>query len=76
MTGRGDRHLALDRLVGLAAISRHDLPIILMCREGYASSLAAATLQDLGLMNATDLVGGFAAWVAAGLPVSRGARRV
>jgi rhodanese-related sulfurtransferase len=40
-----------------------------MCSKGYASSLAAASLQDLGLRNATDLAGGFAAWADAGLPV-------
>jgi rhodanese-related sulfurtransferase len=38
--------------------------IILFCNEGWASSLAAVTLQDLGLVNATDLVGGYRAWVA------------
>src|SRR3954464_9988627 len=43
--------------------------IILVCSEGYQSSLAAATLQDLGFARATDLVGGFQAWAAAGLPV-------
>jgi rhodanese-related sulfurtransferase len=43
-------------------------PWIVMCQEGYASSLAAATLQRLGLSNATDLIGGFVAWKAAGLP--------
>lgn len=43
--------------------------LILVCNEGYQSSLAAATLQDLGFMRATDLVGGFQAWAAAGLPV-------
>jgi rhodanese-related sulfurtransferase len=43
--------------------------IILVCNEGYQSSLAAATLQDLGFAGATDLVGGFQAWRAAGLPV-------
>jgi rhodanese-related sulfurtransferase len=43
--------------------------IIVVCDEGYASSLAAATLQRLGLRNATDLDGGFQAWRAAGLPV-------
>jgi rhodanese-related sulfurtransferase len=43
--------------------------VILMCDEGYASSLAAATLQDIGLHRATDLDGGFRAWAAAGLPV-------
>ena len=43
--------------------------IILMCNEGYQSSLAASSLQDLGFLRATDLVGGFQAWAAAGLPV-------
>jgi rhodanese-related sulfurtransferase len=43
--------------------------VILMCDSGYASSLAAATLQDLGFARATDLDGGFQAWRAAGLPV-------
>lgn len=45
--------------------------VILMCDGGYQSSLAAATLQDLGLPRATDLVGGFQAWRAAGLPSER-----
>ena len=45
--------------------------IIVICAEGYSSSLAAASLQDLGLVNATDVVGGFEAWIAAGLPVKR-----
>ena len=40
----------------------HDLRIILVCNEGYASSLAAASLQELGLSRATDLVGGYQAW--------------
>jgi len=43
--------------------------VILVCAEGYSSSLAAASLQDLGLVNATDVIGGFEAWKAAGLPV-------
>jgi len=43
--------------------------VIVMCDEGYASSLAAATLQDIGVRRATDLIGGFQAWQAAGLPV-------
>ncbi len=43
--------------------------LIVMCQQGYSSSLAAATLQDLGITRATDLVGGFEAWRAAGLPV-------
>jgi rhodanese-related sulfurtransferase len=45
--------------------------VILMCHEGYQSSLAAATLQQLGFTRATDLDGGFQAWRAAGLPVER-----
>ena len=46
-----------------------DQAVIIVCEEGYASSLAAASLQDLGLRNATDLVGGFRDWAAAGLRV-------
>ncbi len=47
----------------------HDLPVVVVCNEGYASSLAAVSLRHLGLYRATDLVGGFQAWRAAGLPV-------
>ena len=47
----------------------HDVTWIVVCSEGYSSSLAAASLQDLGLRHATDLDGGFRAWKAAGLPV-------
>jgi rhodanese-related sulfurtransferase len=49
--------------------SYHDA-VILFCNEGYASSLAAATLQQLGLHRATDMIGGFQAWRAAGLPTA------
>jgi rhodanese-related sulfurtransferase len=48
----------------------HDLRVVVLCNEGYASSLAAASLQQLGLHRATDLIGGFQAWRAAGLPVA------
>jgi rhodanese-related sulfurtransferase len=48
----------------------HDLHVIVLCNEGYASSLAARSLQALGLSRATDLIGGFQAWAAAGLPVT------
>jgi rhodanese-related sulfurtransferase len=48
-----------------------DRHIILVCDEGYQSSLAAATLHDLGFTRATDLAGGFQAWRAAGLPVEQ-----
>ncbi|HEV7679375.1 MAG TPA: rhodanese-like domain-containing protein [Candidatus Dormibacteraeota bacterium] len=54
----------------VAEITSADQVVILVCHQGYSSSLAAATLQDLGLRNATDLAGGFAAWAAAGLPVT------
>ncbi|MGW8380956.1 rhodanese-like domain-containing protein [Streptomyces sp. ODS28] len=46
-----------------------DRPVIVLCNEGYASSLAARTLQLLGLTRVTDLEGGFQAWRAAGLAV-------
>ena len=47
----------------------YHLRVIVMCVEGYTSSLAAASLQDLGVAGATDLAGGFRAWQRAGLPV-------
>jgi rhodanese-related sulfurtransferase len=46
-----------------------DSEVIVMCDEGYQSSLAAAALQDLGFSRVADLSGGFQAWRAAGLPV-------
>lgn len=48
----------------------HDIPIIVVCSEGYTSSLAAASLQELGLVLAADIIGGFHAWRAAGLPAT------
>lgn len=48
----------------------HDLRVVVICNEGYASSLAVASLRQLGLHRATDLTGGFQAWRAAGLPVT------
>lgn len=48
----------------------HDLRAVVICNEGYASSLAAASLRQLGLRHATDLIGGFQAWRASGLPVT------
>jgi rhodanese-related sulfurtransferase len=50
-----------------------DIPVIVVCNEGYASSLAARDLKRIGLHRATDLIGGFRAWAAAGLPISQGA---
>lgn len=46
----------------------HDLRVVVICNEGYASSLAAVSLRQLGLRRATDVIGGFQAWKAAGLP--------
>jgi rhodanese-related sulfurtransferase len=72
--------LVIDRNVlewRLAPESDHRIPqvradqiVIIVCDEGYASSLAAATLQELGLPRATDLIGGFQAWRQRGLPVT------
>lgn len=50
----------------------HHLRVIVLCSEGYTSSLAAASLHDLGLTRATDVTGGLSAWVAAGLPLAKG----
>jgi rhodanese-related sulfurtransferase len=59
----------------LAQVTDHDREIVVMCSEGYASSLVAANLVDLGFASAADLDGGFQAWAKAGLPV-RNARRL
>jgi rhodanese-related sulfurtransferase len=48
----------------VAESTDHDQRIVIVCNEGYGSSLAAASLQDLGLRRATDLIGGFQAWLA------------
>ena len=46
----------------LPQMDRPDRRVVIVCDEGYASSLAAATLRQLGLHDATDLAGGFRAW--------------
>jgi rhodanese-related sulfurtransferase len=56
-------------------VSGYDHRVIVVCAEGYTSSLAAAALKDLGLRRATDVDGGFAAWVEAGLPVAPASAR-
>jgi rhodanese-related sulfurtransferase len=53
----------------------HDVRVVVLCSEGYSSSLAAAALQELGLHRATDVVGGFGSWRAAGLPTVPGGTR-
>ncbi|MET8556949.1 rhodanese-like domain-containing protein [Streptomyces sp. NPDC004959] len=56
----------------LPEASGSDLRVVVICNEGYASTLAAESLRRLGLHRATDLDGGFQAWRAAGLPVEPG----
>ena len=58
----------------VAEAADHQVAWIICCDQGYSSSLAAASLQALGLSNATDVTGGFQAWRAAGLPVTRPAK--
>jgi rhodanese-related sulfurtransferase len=53
-------------------VTGYDQRIVIICREGYTSSLAAAALHDLGLHRATDVIGGFRAWTEAGLPSAPG----
>ena len=48
-------------------IADDGLRVVVLCQEGYTSSLAAAALRDVGVHRATDVVGGYAAWVAAGV---------
>jgi len=50
----------------------YEVLVIVVCRQGYSSSIAAASLRSLGLSRATDMIGGFEAWVAAGLPTHTG----
>ena len=50
----------------------YDVEVIVLCSEGYTSSLAADALRSLGLHRATDVVGGFRAWSAVGLPTLPG----
>jgi len=54
-----------------AALAGHEDDLILICHEGYSSSLAAVRLHELGYENTTDVIGGFVAWSADGLPVER-----
>lgn len=49
-----------------------DVEIVVVCRQGFSSSLAAASLRAVGLRRVSDLAGGAEAWVAAGLPTSTG----
>src|SRR3712207_5619819 len=51
-------------------VAHHDLQVIVLCSQGYTSSLAAASLQELGIHRATDVEGGFGAWREVGLPTT------
>ena len=53
-----------------SAVTGPEQHVVVICQAGYASSLAVASLRQLGLTNATDLIGGFEAWVQAGLPTA------
>lgn len=50
----------------------YDRQVVVVCRQGYSSSLAAASLRAVGLLRATDVIGGVEAWSAAGLPLHEG----
>ncbi len=54
-----------------AELTGREERLILICRDGYSSGLAAVRLHELGFTGTTDVIGGFGAWVAAGLPVER-----
>jgi ADP-ribose pyrophosphatase YjhB (NUDIX family)/rhodanese-related sulfurtransferase len=58
------------------AVTSHDQPVVVLCNEGYQSSLAAAGLASLGFSSVTDVDGGFQAWRSAGMPVEGGGREV
>lgn len=52
----------------IEAVTGYDQRIVLVCQEGYASSLAALTLRQMGLHRVTDLIDGVEGWIAEGLP--------
>ena len=60
----------------IAEATGYDIEVIVVCRQGYSSSLAAESLRRVGLHRATDMVGGIEAWREAGLPLHRGSADV
>jgi len=56
----------------IAEATGYDIEVIVVCRQGFSSSLAAESLRRTGLYRATDMVGGVEAWLQAGLPLHRG----
>ena len=78
---RGPGEVALGRITGAVSIPLTELvtrtdeldrgrPVVAYCEGGYRSSIAASTLQTEGFTDVSDLLGGYAGWVAAGLPVA------
>ena len=78
---RGPGEVALGRIAGAVSIPLAELvtrageldrgrPVVAYCEGGYRSSIAASTLQAQGFTDVSDLLGGYAGWVAAGLPVA------
>jgi rhodanese-related sulfurtransferase len=65
-----DGHPAVN-CVKDAALSHRDAPVVLSCRSGARSALAAAALKDLGFAEPVSLAGGFSGWIAAGRSVER-----
>ncbi|TME28910.1 MAG: rhodanese-like domain-containing protein [Chloroflexi bacterium] len=57
------------------ALAGHEDRLVLICEDGYSSSLAAIRLHELGFADTTDVIGGFVAWLAAGLPIAPRAPR-
>jgi rhodanese-related sulfurtransferase len=51
-------------------VTGYDLDVVVLCNQGYSSSLVADTLRSLGLHRAVDVIGGFEAWAATGLPIA------
>ncbi len=60
--------VAMDAPLRLAEVHSQDQHIVVVCNEGFSSSLAAVSLQNLGFYRATDLSGGVMGWIRAGLP--------
>lgn len=60
----------------LPEVTGYDLEVIVLCNQGYSSSLVADTLRALGLHRAVDVIGGFEAWAALGLPTADARRAI
>jgi rhodanese-related sulfurtransferase len=54
----------------IAEATAYDQEVVVVCRQGYSSGLAAASLREVGLWRATDMAGGVEAWIDAGLPIT------